>query len=109
MTTVENPTVENPWRVHVKAFRERNPGFSYKAALEHAGQEVDQDGNLVYQKAVKAVRDPNAVKKPNPWMLHVEKYKEDNPKWKSRMTYKEVLLICKDTYAEEKAKALAMQ
>ena len=102
-------TIANPWREHVKAFRKKNPELSYKEALEQAGQELDKDGKLVYTKTVKPVRDPNAEKKPNPWMIHVEKYKLANPTWKSQMTYKEVLLLCKGTYAEEKAKALAMQ
>ena len=58
-----------------------------------------QQAKATYTHTEKVVRDPNAPKKINPWMVHIAQFKTVNPQWSETMTYKEVLEHCKTFYA----------
>jgi hypothetical protein len=88
------PRKENAWLAHVKAYREVHPGLSYKEVLEKAGE--------TYKKVVKKPKVADGDKKPNPWMMHIARWKEAHPNWKETYAYKDVLLLCKDTYSPSK-------
>jgi hypothetical protein len=47
---------------------------------------------------VKREREPGELKRPNPWMDHIQRWKDSNPDWKTRLSYKDVLKQSKETY-----------
>lgn len=97
MTKAENKSVKKAgtpreagrWIKHVQAFRQEHQ-VTFKVALRTAG--------ATYTKVVKEKRD-KADHKPNPWMVHIASWKATNPDWKTTMSYKEVLKVCKLTYS----------
>jgi hypothetical protein len=77
------------WIKHVQAYRKLHD-VSFKAALKDAG--------ATYTKVVKKEKKAKGERKPNPWMEHLKAFRVDNPDWKTRMSYKDVLISCKSTY-----------
>ena len=84
---------KNPWLDHVKAYRESHPELSYKEVLQQAKD--------TYTKVEPTVKEPGE-KRSNPWMEHIAEWKARHPDWKKTHTYKDVLLLCKETYKGEK-------
>lgn len=80
----------NAWITHVKQVR-KDTGLSYKDALVKAKETYKPTGR-------KSKRDPNEPKKKNPWMVHIDQWKQENPDWKKEFTYKQVLMKAKQTY-----------
>lgn len=76
----------NPWLVHVKRFRSEHPELKYKEVLQQAKSS--------YEKKPKVER-PKVV---HPWMAHLASIKQEQPDWKKRMTYKELLQLAKKSY-----------
>ena len=93
MTETKNANV---WLAHVAQFRAKHPELTYKQCLIEAAKP-----DAGYTKVEKEVRDPDAPTKENPWMTHVQKFKDHNPNWREVMTYKAVLMHCKTFYNTE--------
>jgi len=87
-TTTKAPRKGGKWIAHVKAYRAEHD-VSFKAALKDAG--------ATYTKIVKE-KTEKKDHKPNPWMQHIDEYKNAHPDWKDTMSYKQVLQTCKTTY-----------
>lgn len=85
----------NAWLEHVNKFRTKFKELSYKEVLEKAGE--------TYTKQEKMKKEAGAPRKVNPWMEHIKEWIQKNPDWKVTHTYKEVLVLCKDTYKSPKA------
>ena len=80
---------KNQWIDHVKEFRVKNPDKSWKECLSLA------------KETYTAVPTPVKTEpKENPWMVHIDKFKKQHPNWKEKMTYKELLILCKSTYVK---------
>jgi hypothetical protein len=92
--TSTTTTSTNPWLAHVKQFHTAHPELSYKQALKEAKDS--------YTKVPKKEPTPEGEKKPNPWMQHIANFKKENPDWPQLMSYKEVLIRCKETYNKKK-------
>ena len=82
------------WLNHVKKYREEH-GVSFKVALVKASE--------TYTKQEKRMKKQSGDYKPNPWMKHILKFKEENPDWKETLSYKQVLVRCKETYVKPSA------
>lgn len=80
----------NVWIQHVQKYQKANPSKSWKDCLAEA--------KATYTPVPKA--EKSGERKPNPWMEHINAYKKDNPEWKSKMSYKDVLIACKATYTK---------
>lgn len=84
---------ENPWLVHVKNYRDSHQELSYKEILQQAKES--------YTKVPKVEKVGDGERKPNPWMIHIDEWKSANPDWKQSMSYKDVLIKCKETYSNK--------
>ena len=92
-TTMEPPqstTPTNPWLNHVRKYQSENPGKSWKNCLKEA--------KSTYSPVV-TEKPKDQPKAPNPWMVHIDNFKKQHPDWKEKMTYKDVLVLCKATYS----------
>jgi hypothetical protein len=87
----------NPWLEHVMQEYKANPGSKFKDALKNAKSTYKKTPKEVKVKKVRIVEEGEIVKL-NPWMVHIEKWKNEHPDWKSTMSYKQVLQTCKETY-----------
>jgi hypothetical protein len=90
VTPTSSPKKRGPWLEHVHNWRKKNPGVSYKDSLKQAKE--------TYVLKPKREKKDRSEYKPNPWMQYIKKYKDDHPDWKQRMSYKELLIACKETY-----------
>ena len=77
------------WYAHVNKFKADNPGIAHSEAVRRAKE--------TYTKTPKVKRD-TSNHKPNPWMLHIKECLKNNPDWRSKHAYKDVLKKCKETY-----------
>lgn len=77
------------WYEHVNKFKSEHSGMSHQEAVKAARGS--------YTKAPKKKRDSSNYK-PNAWMQHVANWTKNNPEWRKKYTYKDVLKLCKDTY-----------
>lgn len=82
---------DNPWLAHVKCYRVKHPECAYKDCLRNAKE--------TYTKKPRPAT--SNVPKPNPWMQHIKQWKEKNPEWKKTNSYKQVLILCKETYKKD--------
>ena len=83
--------MSNAWIQHCKAFKADNPTKSWKECLTEA--------KATYTPVEKP--EKSSEPRPNKWMEHIAKFKAENPDWKSKMSYKDVLVACKDTYQRD--------
>jgi hypothetical protein len=81
----------NPWLTFVKAYALEHKEMSYGDVLKTC------KSAYVKVPIVKS-RDPNVPRKLNRWMEHINKYKAENPAWKTTNTYKQILQLCKESY-----------
>lgn len=88
---------QGAWVEHVKAYRKEH-SVTFKDALKGAGG--------TYTKQIR-VKKEKADHKPNPWMQHIDQYKEKHPSWKETMSYKQLLQACKVTYTKVGAGTVA--
>lgn len=77
------------WYDHVNKFKTEHPDMGHQEAVKAA------KGS--YTKAPKKKRDASGHK-PNAWMVHVADWVKNNPEWRNKYSYKEVLQLCKGTY-----------
>lgn len=75
---------------------------------EHGGtwKEAMKNAKSTHQKAP-AKEKTTGARKSNPWMDHVAKWRADNPDWKDKYSYKDVLQLCKATYRKATPEAVA--
>lgn len=81
------------WYEHVNKFKSEHPDMSHQEAVAAARGS--------YTKAPKKKRDTSSYK-PNAWMQHVANWTKNNPEWRNKYTYKDVLKLCKATYKKSK-------
>ena len=87
-----SPVKTMAWMEHLMNYKTQHPDSSLKECMKQA--------KLTYAKTTKPYVKKNAGQhKPNPWMQHIAAWKLANPDWKNTMSYKQVLVLCKDTYA----------
>jgi len=90
--TVKKPRKKrnySEWYTHVNKFKAEHPGMLHSQAIREAKK--------TYTKATKVKRDTSKFK-PNPWILHIRKYMDNNKEWCESHSYKETLQKCKETY-----------
>jgi hypothetical protein len=94
---VSEPTNRHPhhnamaWMDHLMAYKKSHPTSSLKDCMKQAKLTYTKKGSG-YEKKDKASHLPN------PWMVHIAAWRAANPDWKSTMTYKQVLELCKASY-----------
>lgn len=77
------------WYGHVNKVKAEHPELSHKEAVKTAKSS--------YTKAPKKKRDKSGYK-PNAWMQHIAEWTKNNPDWRKKFTYKDVLKMSKLTY-----------
>ena len=84
----------NVWIQHVKKYQEAHPNLSWKECLAESKES--------YTPVPKV--EKSGERKPNAWMEHIKAFKTATPDWKSKMSYKDVLVACKATYVKSEDK-----